>query len=129
LVAAVERPDRDHLHGHAGNQGRDQPEPQAHHEAVGQADEGRGEIGAEHVERAVRQVDQIHDAEDERQTRREQEQQHAELDAVEALFNEIKHPPSRNDAKVVPIPQPDQATACRAKQDGRSAPASAVSQP
>ena len=53
--------------------------------------ERRGEIGAEHVERAVRQVDEVHDAEDERQAGGQQKQQHAELHAVEALLDEIQH--------------------------------------
>ena len=95
MVAAIERPDGDHLHGHAGHQRRDQPQPDAGEEAVGHRREGRGEIGAEHVERAVRQIDQVHDAEDQRQPGRQQEQQHAELDAVQALFDEIQHGPVR----------------------------------
>ena len=60
-------------------------------EAAGQRREGRGEIGAQHVERAVRQVDQVHDAEDQRQPGRQQEQQQAELHAVEALFDQVEH--------------------------------------
>ena len=92
MIAAVERPDGDHLQHHAGDERRDQPERDAGDEAVGQPDKGRGEIGAQHVERAVRQIDQVHDPEDQRQTGRQQEQQHAELHAVEALFDEVKHP-------------------------------------
>ena len=91
MVAAVERPDRDHLQRHADQQRRDQRQQRTEHEAAGQRREGRGEIGADHVERAVRQIDQVHDAEDQRQAGRQQEQQHAELDAVEALFDQIKH--------------------------------------
>ncbi len=61
------------------------------HEAAGPHREGRGEIGAEHVERAVRQIDEVHDAENERQPRRQQKQQHAQLHAVKALLDEIQH--------------------------------------
>ena len=57
-------------------------------EASGQGREGGGEIGADHVERAVRQVDQVHDAEDQRQPGRKQEQQQPELQTVQALFDE-----------------------------------------
>ena len=39
----------------------------------------------------MRQVDQIHDAKDQRQSRRQQEQQHAKLNAVEKLLEEIEH--------------------------------------
>ena len=56
----------------------------AEHETSGRRGEGGGEIGAEHVERAVRQIDQVHDAENQRQAGREQKQQHAQLHAVEA---------------------------------------------
>jgi hypothetical protein len=44
-----------------------------------QCHERRGEIGAHHVERAVRQVDEVHDAEHQRQPRRQQKQQQPEL--------------------------------------------------
>ncbi len=58
----------------------------AENEVSGQGGEGRREIGADHVERAVRQVHQIHDAEDQRQAGGQQEQQQPELQAVQALF-------------------------------------------
>jgi hypothetical protein len=120
MVAAVERTDRDHLHDHAGDQCGDQPKPEAHQKAVGQADEGRGEIGAQHVERAVREVDQIHDAEDQRQPGRQQKQQHAELNAVQALFDQVEHsksltlspdsPPILRDATLHAAPQDEAGT-------------------
>ena len=91
MIAPIERPDGDHLQDHAGNERCNEPEREPSNEAVGQRHEGRGEIGAEHVKRSVRQIDEIHDAEDQRQAGRQQEQQHAELNAVQALFNEIKH--------------------------------------
>src|SRR4029079_9682656 len=46
------------------------------------------EIGADHVERAVREVDEVHDAEHERQPRRHQKQRHAELQAVQELLED-----------------------------------------
>ena len=51
----------------------------------------RGQVGADHVERAMRQIDHVHDAEDERQTRRHQEQHHAELKPVQPLLDQQKH--------------------------------------
>ncbi len=60
-------------------------------EASGQDGEGGGEIGAQHVERAMRQVDEVHDAEHQRQPGGQQKQQHAQLHAVEALLDEIQH--------------------------------------
>ena len=73
---------------HADEERGAEREQRAEHEAAGPGREGRGEIGADHVERAVRQVDQVHDAEDQRQPGRQQEQQHAELHAVQALLDE-----------------------------------------
>ena len=75
VVAAVEPSYRDHFDGHADDERRRKRKHSSEDEAAGQGRKGRGEIGAQHVEGAVRQVDQIHDAEDERQTRRKQEQQ------------------------------------------------------
>ncbi len=83
MTAAVEPAYRDHFERHAGHQRRGDRENGAEHEAVGPRRKRGGEIGAEHIERAVRQIDQIHDAEDQRQPGRQEEQQHAELDAVQ----------------------------------------------
>ena len=85
------------------NRGERQPQASEHHadvlarerggehEVAGQQREGRHEIGADHVERAVRQIDQVHDAEDQRQAGRQQEQQQPELQAVQALFQKQQH--------------------------------------
>ena len=90
MIAAVEMPERDEFQRNAEQQRGTQRQHDADDEIAGPRHEGRGEIGAHHVERAVRQVDEVHDAEDERQPRRQQEQQQAELDAVEALLDEIR---------------------------------------
>ena len=47
--------------------------------------QGGAEEGANHVQRAVRQVDEVHDAEHQRQAGRQQEQQYAELQPVQEL--------------------------------------------
>ena len=60
---------------------RRQPEIERHAEQA--ADEGRAEIGAEHEQRAVRQVRDAHQPEDQREARRQQEQQTAKSDAVD----------------------------------------------
>ena len=46
-------------------------------------DEGRAEIGAQHEQRAVRQIRNAHQPEDQRKARRQQKQQSAEGDAVD----------------------------------------------
>jgi hypothetical protein len=94
MVAPVEPPHCDHLDRHADQQRGGDRQHGTEQEAAGQRREGRGEIGPDHVERAVREIDQIHDAEDQGQSRGQQEQQHADLQSVEALLNEIEHSPA-----------------------------------
>ena len=91
MVAAVEPPHGYHLDGHARDQRGRQGQHDADEERAGQRREGGGEVGAQHVERAVRQVDEVHDAEDQRQAGREQEQQQAELQSVEELLDQQQH--------------------------------------
>jgi hypothetical protein len=88
VVAAVHPAHHHDLDYHADHQSRDERHDGAEHEAVGPGGEGRREIGADHVERAVRQIDEVHDAEHQRQPGRQQEQQQPELKAVEALLEE-----------------------------------------
>ena len=91
MVAAVERADRDHLEQHADQQRGAEREHGAGDEAPGPGHERRREIGADHVQRTVRQVHHVHDAEDQRQAGGQQKQQQAELQAVEALFEDEQH--------------------------------------
>ncbi len=91
MIAAIEMPKRDEFQHDAEQQRGAERERRAEQEIAGPGHEGRGEIGAHHVERAVRQVDEIHDAEHQRQAGRQQEQQEPELQAVEDLFDEEQH--------------------------------------
>ena len=67
MVAAVEPPDDGDLHDGArcgsGRQARREPDP----EGAGRGGDGRAGEGADHVERTVGEVDEAHDAEDQRQ--------------------------------------------------------------
>ena len=54
-------------------------------ERAGALDEGRSDERAQHVKRAVGQIDEVHDAEDEREPGGQEEQQDAELQAVQGL--------------------------------------------
>ncbi len=69
VIATVERPDRDDLEQHADQKRGAEREHGAGDEAAGPGHEGRREIGADHVQRTVREVHHVHDAEDQRQTR------------------------------------------------------------
>jgi hypothetical protein len=53
--------------------------------------EARHQVGADHVERAVREVDHVHDAEHEREPGSEQEQHQPELQPVEGLFEKKRY--------------------------------------
>ncbi len=62
-------------------------EDQAEPELTGALHHGERDVRAEHVERAVREVDDVHHPEDQRQARREDEKQGAERDAVQRLLD------------------------------------------
>ncbi len=91
MVAAIEFAHGDQLDGHSNHEGRDQRQHGAQHEALRERRKGRGEISAQHIERAMRQIDQVHDAEHQRQPGGQQEQQQPELQPVQALFDEQNH--------------------------------------
>ncbi len=62
-------------------------EEQAQPELTGVLHDGERDVRAEHVERAVREVDHIHHPEDERQPCGQDEKQGAERDAVQRLLH------------------------------------------
>ena len=67
-------------------------EQHAGDEGTGQAGEPGREEGPDHVERAVGEVDHVHDAEHERQARGQQEQHQAELQSIERLLEKENTP-------------------------------------
>ena len=88
VVAVVEVAEDQKLEQQAEAERGEQRQHQRREEIADQAVEGHGEVGAEHVLDAVRQIDEVHHAEHQRQAGRDQEQQNAELDAVEDLDEE-----------------------------------------
>ena len=86
-------PERDEFERDAQQQRGAERQQDAEHKTVRPGHEGRGEVGAHHVERAVRQIDEVHDAEHQRQAGRQQKQQQPELQAVQRLFYEDEHEP------------------------------------
>ncbi len=91
LGRAVDAPQQQHLDQraeHADRQRRQQqrrPEAQARAQLV---DQRVGDVDAQHVERAMREVDDAGDAEDQRQARRHQEQRRRAGQPVEQLDDE-----------------------------------------
>ena len=67
-----------------GDGGAEQRQPVG---AAGAGD-GIGQIGRDHVDRAMGEVQIIHHPEHDRQANGQQEQQHRELQGVQDLFNE-----------------------------------------
>ena len=91
MVAGIKPPDHHELDDQAGERrGRETGEGREHERPGTLADQRRA-VGSDHVERAVRQIDDAHDAEDQRQSCRQQEQHYAELDAVECLLERQRH--------------------------------------
>ena len=91
MVAVVEDAQDNHLHDHARERGRRQGRQQAEQKAAGQVGHGGGHVGPDHVQGAVGQVDDPHDPEDQRQPGGHEKEHHAELEAVEELFDEKQH--------------------------------------
>ena len=92
MVARVEVPEHQALEHDADEESRRQREQQTDDKAAAPSREHRREIGADHVERAVRQIDEVHHPEHERQPGRDEKQQDTELHAVEGLQEEeVQH--------------------------------------
>ena len=72
MIPAVEVPQRYEFQRDAEQQRRAEREDDAEDEIPRPRHKGRREVGAHHVERAVRQIDEVHDAEHKRQSRRQQ---------------------------------------------------------
>ena len=117
MVAGIEAAHHHGFDDHAQREGGGQRQQRAQHEGIGPGDQGPGDIGAHHVERAVRQVHEIHDAEGERQSGGEQEHQQAELQAVQHLDQQVVHVPVTSLAAESPN---ETGARCRAPVDRRA---------
>ena len=116
------------LHRHADRADQQRRE----HQRRPEADPSRqlvAEEGAQHVEAGMREVEHAHHAEDDGQAARQQEEQHAEQDAVEGRNdNQFKHSaldgypglmPRSNDRpmKTIRLPSPAAVRMTRARPD------------
>jgi hypothetical protein len=85
MIAVVEMPEhREFQQKPEGERGGERQDERGE-KAAGERIEGDREIGAQHVLHAVREVDEIHHPEHQRQACRNQKQKHAELQTVEDL--------------------------------------------
>jgi hypothetical protein len=88
MVARVELPKHQQFERERKCERRGKRQHQRREEAAGEAVERHRQIGAQHVLNAVREVDEVHHPEHQRQPGRDQEQQHPELQPVEDLYEE-----------------------------------------
>ena len=88
VVAAVEAAEDDDLDERAGEGGGGEGGDEREEEVAGGGGGGGGGEGADHVEAAVGEVDEAHDAEDQGQAGGHQEEHGAELEAVQDLLDE-----------------------------------------
>src|SRR5713101_2571561 len=90
MVALIEMADEQPFNRGAEGKRKRNTEREREKNVAGEARQCQREIRAEHVERAVREVDDPHNAEDEREPARGKEDQQAVLQAVQNLDeNEI----------------------------------------
>ena len=75
MVAPIEPAQRHHFERHPDHKRGGERQQRSEDETVGPRRESRGEISPQHVQRAVGEIHQIHDAEDEREPGGEQKQQ------------------------------------------------------
>jgi hypothetical protein len=90
VVTHVERAKQAKLERHAEQSGQDHRADDTEHEGAAQRHQPGRQERAHHIQRTVRQVDHVHDAEDQRQAGRQQEQHQAELQPVEQLLDNEK---------------------------------------
>src|SRR5262249_13234494 len=85
VVTVIEMTEDQELEKQPENQGCRQSQYQGDQKIAGQRIEGDSKIGAQHVLDAVREVDEVHHPEHERESGRDQEEQDAELEPVQDL--------------------------------------------
>jgi hypothetical protein len=88
VIALVERAQCDHLGRHAHDQRAEEPGRDAKQIGAAPLGDRNGEVRADHIERAVRQVHHVHDAQHQRQSRGQQEKHHAQLNTVQQLLED-----------------------------------------
>ena len=82
MVAVAHRAQHDQFDQNADDQDDRNHQDDRQQETTGPGQEHRRNIGPQHVERAMRQIDDVHYAEHQRQSGRNQEQKDPELNAV-----------------------------------------------
>ncbi|MCY1537373.1 hypothetical protein D9M68_728640 [compost metagenome] len=89
VVAVVKVPEQQPFQRPAQRHGEQRAHHDGQHQAVELRGQKPGEVGAQHVETAMGQIDHPHDAEDQGEAGGQHEQQQAVLQAVEQLDQEV----------------------------------------
>jgi hypothetical protein len=90
-ITADQRPQRRDLQQGAEDGDDDHRDDQRQPVAAGDTQHAGADEGAEHQQIAVREVDDVHDAEDEREPRGDHRQDHAVHEAVKGLDDDLVH--------------------------------------
>jgi hypothetical protein len=85
MIAVVEMTEDREFQQKSENERGGERQDERGEKAAGERIEGDRKIGAKHILHAVREVDEIHHPEHQRQARRNQKQKYAELQTVEDL--------------------------------------------
>ena len=88
VVALVQVAEQRPFENDAQHDRKHDPEHDRDKQAPGQRRQGKRHVGADHVEAAMGEIDDAHDAEDQREAARDKKQQQAVLDAVQELDQE-----------------------------------------
>jgi len=93
MIAVIEMPDEQIFDQEAAQEGERYPERKRKEHIAERTREAQRQIGAEHVERAVREVDHAQNAENKGQSACGQEDQQSRLQTVEKLNEDQAHDP------------------------------------
>src|ERR1700681_3071446 len=85
MIASIKTPDHQPLQQQAQHRCEDDAKRQGYPQIAGPLRQREREVGADHVEASVREIDHAYDAEDQRETARDQEQEQPVLNAIEDL--------------------------------------------
>jgi hypothetical protein len=120
VIPLVEVAEDDKLQGQAEQHGGRQRQRQRQQHAAGKLVARHRQVRAQHVLHAVREIDEVHHAEHQRQTARDQKQQDAELQAVEELDDDERDGHVLTD--VIPAEREARAPGPRARGTGAREP-------
>ena len=92
VIGSAQAREQQALDDRAEREAGDDPDRQGQPEAAEVLDHGKGDIGADHVEDAVGEIDHAHDAEQQGQSAGDEIEDEPVLDGIEELNEKEEHP-------------------------------------